>query len=121
MQFDPAPYAAGIRRSNERERENLRECHLLAIDESERAAGVTAAADPGVERITLFGSTAAGVPNSADIDIVIEGGDLYRALESTEKCEFTVDVVEPARLPRHMQESIRKSGRILFDRDSAKR
>jgi predicted nucleotidyltransferase len=82
-----------------------------------------AAADPGVERITLFGSTAAGVPNSADIDIDIafEGGDLYRALESTEKCEFMVDVVELARLPRHMQESIRKSGRILFDRDSAKR
>ena len=120
MEFDPAPYAAGIRGSNERERENLSVVHGKAIQEAERIARVLAAADPDVERITLFGSVA-GAPNNAefDIDLAIEGGDLYRALELTEKSDFTVDLFELSRLPRHMQDSIRKRGRVLFDRKSA--
>lgn len=75
--FDPAPYAEGIRELNRREAERIEARLARARDEAERLAKKIAEADDRVTRVILFGSVATGRPSREDfdIDLALDGGD----------------------------------------------
>jgi predicted nucleotidyltransferase len=67
-----------------------------AKEEAARLARSFAEEDPTLRRAVLFGSVAHGRvsgPNF-DIDLGIEGGDIFRYIAIAEKSSFTVDVVD---------------------------
>jgi len=116
MPFDPEPYAAGLRRENEREAAAIRESARRARAEARRLAAEIGAADAAVRAVFLFGSLAAGEPRRLDfdIDLALDGGDVYAAEEIAESCPFEVDVVSLVRLPEETQKRIRESGEVLY-------
>ena len=118
MPFDPEHYAAGLRRENEREASAIRESARHARAEAVRLAAEIGAADAGVRVVYLFGSLASGEPRHLDfdIDLALDGGDVYAAEEVTESSPFEVDVVLLARLPEKTRARIRESGEVLFTR-----
>lgn len=120
MPFDPERYAAGLRRENEREREQITRDASLAREEAERLARRIGAADPNVRSVYLFGSLASGEPRSIDfdIDLAIEGGDVFAAEEVAESASFPVDVVALDRLPKATRERVLATGRRLYSRGS---
>lgn len=118
MPFDPERYAAGLRRENEREASAIRESARRARDEAQRLAADIAARDPAVRAVYLFGSLASGEPRhlNFDIDLALDGGDVYAAEEVAESSPFEVDVVSLARLPDETRRRIRESGEVIFRR-----
>ena len=116
--FDPSVYSFGLRRANAREHERIarrsRSAHRAAI-ELARAIG---AHDRGVRAVYLFGSLADGRPRRLDfdIDLALDGGDLYRAMELAEASAFSVDIVSLAGLPAHVARRVRTGGTVLFRR-----
>ncbi|NBB91239.1 MAG: hypothetical protein GVY23_08555 [Spirochaetes bacterium] len=123
MPFDPERYAAGLRRENEREAAAIRESVRRARAETHRLAAEIGAADAGVRVVYLFGSLASGEPRhlNFDIDLSLDGGDVYAAEEITESSPFEVDVVSLARLPEETRTRIRESGEALFTRGGRSR
>jgi predicted nucleotidyltransferase len=119
MPFDAERYAAGLRRENERERERIAHEASRAREEAERLAKRIGAADPNVRSVYLFGSLASGNPRSLDfdIDLAIEGGDVFAAEEVAESAPFSVDVVALDRLPQATRERILATGRLLYSWD----
>ena len=89
-----------------------------AREEAARLAARIARADPAVRAVYLFGSLAAGTPRSVrfDIDLAIDGGDVYAAEAVAEESAFACDVVSLERLPDHVQTRIRSTGTVLFER-----
>lgn len=118
MPFEPEPYAAGLRTANEQERRRTSERARRAFEEATRLANAIAATDSSVQTVFLFGSLATGDPARPDfdIDLALEGGDVYRAERVVEASSFQVDLVSLKRLPGHVQERIRKNGRVLYRR-----
>ena len=118
MPFDPSSYVTGIRRQNEREAHEICRRAAAARDEARELAGRVAAADPAVQRVYLFGSLAAGEPCRLDfdIDLAIDGGDVYRAMDVTERSTFQVDVVELRRIAPHIRRQIESGGILLIER-----
>ena len=88
--------------------------------EADQIAAAIAAADPGVRAVYLFGSLAVGDPSHRgfDIDLAIEGGDVYTAEAVAESASFPVDVVSLERLPATVRKRIRETGRRLFPRQA---
>lgn len=119
MSFDPERYAAGIRVANERERKAIDERMQRARSEAQRLAERIKASDSAVRAVYLFGSVAEGSASRIDfdIDLALEGGDTYKALDLTETSDFEVDVVALARLPTHVRERILDRGILLAWRD----
>lgn len=118
MSFDPEPYASGLRRRNDRERAQIEERLAQAKIEAQRLARAILAADASVRAVYLFGSVAAGQPKHIDfdIDIALEGGDSYRAMDIVQSSPFDVDIVDLARIPEHVRMRILDSGiRFLPD------
>ncbi|HKJ85958.1 MAG TPA: nucleotidyltransferase domain-containing protein [Spirochaetia bacterium] len=120
MPFDPERYAAGLRRENERERETIALEASRAREEAARIATQIGSADSNVRSVYLFGSLASGEPRSRDfdIDLAIEGGDVFAAEEVAEAASFPVDVVALDRVPKATRERILASGRRLYSRSS---
>jgi len=58
---------------------------------------------------------AEGVPRNPDfdIDIALDGGDAYRAMDVTDESPYEVDVVELALLPAHVRKRILEKGIVL--------
>ena len=75
--------------------------------------------DSAVRSVTLFGSVAAGNPRAVtfDIDLALEGGDLYRAMEVAESSSRSVDIVDIQRLPDHVRARIQETGAVLYRRN----
>lgn len=48
-----------------------------------------------------------------DIDLALEGGDIYQAMDVAEGSEFPVDLVELRLLPPRMRERILAGGVVL--------
>ncbi len=121
MPFDPESYATGIRAENEREARAIARRAELARAEAARLAAKIASGDPSVQRVVLFGSLADGSPPTPhfDIDLAIDGGDLFRAMEIAEQSEFDVDIVTIACVPEHVQTSINQRGVVLYAADPA--
>lgn len=114
--FDPEPYARGIRDLNERERRAIVERAALARAEAERLALGIGRADPGVRSVRLFGSLARGEPKSLDfdIDLALEGGDVYAAMDAVADSAFKVDLVQLELLPEGARRAVVADGVVLF-------
>jgi len=112
MSFDPRPYAEGIRRQNDKEREDIAKRHKDAMVEARRVAEEIKRHDPEVRSVILFGSVARGEPTRLDfdIDLALDGGDAYRAMDITMDSAFHVDVVELRLLPERVRERIAREG-----------
>jgi predicted nucleotidyltransferase len=118
MPFDAEQYAHGLRRRNEQEAERIAAVANEARNEAREIAGAIARADPEVRAVYLFGSLAGEGPRNLhfDIDLAIDGGDVFVAEEAVEGSNRSVDVVALERLPVETAERIRRSGRLLFER-----
>lgn len=116
MPFDPERYATGLRAANERERREIERRAEAALREAQRIAGEIGRGDAAVERVVLFGSLAEGSPGTArfDIDLALEGGDVYAAMEVAESSPWPVDIVDLDRLPEHIQQAVARNGRVLY-------
>lgn len=112
MIFDPEPYAEGIRRLNQIEKERIRLRAVEARAEAARLAEILKRQDGDIREIILFGSLAEGEPARLDfdIDLALSGGDLYAALDLVEASPFDVDLVDLQRLPPHTRDRILQRG-----------
>ena len=115
MKFDPRPYAEHYRAENEAELRAIGERASAALAEARRLAERILRADTGVRAVILFGSLAEDGPRRKDfdIDLALDGGDLYKALDSVEDSGFDVDVVKLERLPAHVRARIDARGIVL--------
>lgn len=118
MSFDPEKYAVGWRAANERERAEIDERAEKARSEAWRLATLIGERDEAVRAVYLFGSLARGVPARLDfdIDLALDGGDTYKAMDAVADSEFEIDVVDLALLPAWTRERILESGERLFTR-----
>ncbi len=116
--FDPEPYAEGIRALNERERAAIAERAAKARLEAERLARAIGAADPEVQAVYLFGSLASGEPTRLDfdIDLALDGGDPYAAMDLAEGSPFSVDIANLRLLPEGVRKHVVSAGLALFRR-----
>jgi predicted nucleotidyltransferase len=115
MSFDPRPFADHYRAENEAELRVMRERAAAALGEARNLAGRIRQADSCVRAVILFGSLAEGGPRRKefDIDLALDGGDLYKALDVVEDSVFDVDVVRLDRLPDHIRARIKARGMVL--------
>lgn len=115
MIFEPKSYAEGIRRANEAEELAILERASLARDEARRLAAEIRSGDRTVRAVFLFGSLASEGPRRLDfdIDLAIDGGDLYQALDIVETSSFKVDLVDLAHVSEAIAARIRETGRLL--------
>lgn len=119
MPFDPERYASGLRKINEIERQRITEKAEEARREAQRLAKRIGEQDGEVRRVYLFGSLLGDLPRSTsfDIDIALDGGDLYKAMDVTEESAFSVDLVDLERLPEHVRARILEKGQVLYERE----
>jgi predicted nucleotidyltransferase len=115
MKFDPGPYAAHYRAENEEERRRTMSRYDAALEEARHLARRIKEMDSSVRSVILFGSMAEGLPRNPDfdIDIALDGGDAYRAMDVTEESPYEVDVVELRLLPPHVRKRILAKGIVL--------
>lgn len=112
MTFNPLPYAEGIMRLNEAEEEEIRAKAALARAEARRLAEAIRTQDGEVRAVLLFGSLAHGEPARIDfdIDLAVDGGDIYKAMDAVEGSRFRVDLVDLRLLHEDMASRIRGEG-----------
>jgi len=112
MNFDPEPYAAGIRAANELERRRIADRLERARNEAKRLADEIRAADATVRNVILFGSTARGNPSREDfdLDLALDGGDAYKAMDIAAGSPFKVDLVSLDLLPAGMRDAVLATG-----------
>ena len=115
MKFDPRPYAEHYRAENEAELRAIRDRASAALAEARCLAERILREDSGVRAVILFGSLAEDGPRRKDfdIDLALDGGDLYKALDSVEDSAFDVDVVKLERLPPHVRARVDARGIVL--------
>ena len=115
MKFDPRPYAEHYRVDNEAELGAIRERASAALVEACRLAERILREDSSARAVILFGSLAEDGPRRKefDIDLALDGGDLYKALDSVEDSAFDVDVVQLDRLPPHVRARVDARGIVL--------
>lgn len=121
MSFNPEPYAAGLRAANERERREIGRRAEMALREAQRLADEIGCGDPAVRRVVLFGSLVGGLPGTVDfdIDLALDGGDVYAAMAVAESSSWPVDIVNLERLPEHVQQAVARKGRVLYRSDAS--
>jgi predicted nucleotidyltransferase len=115
VSFDPGPYAEHYRAENEEERRRTRARYEAALEEARDLARRIKEKDGAVRGVILFGSMAEGVPRNPDfdIDLALDGGDAYRAMDITDESPYEVDVVELRLLPPHVRKRILEKGIAL--------
>jgi predicted nucleotidyltransferase len=115
MSFDPRPYAEHYRMLNAAEAKAIRERVVVAREEAQNLAARILESDSSVTSVILFGSLAEGSARHKDfdIDLAIDGGDLYKALEITEESPFDVDIVRLDLLPDHLRARVKTRGVVL--------
>jgi len=115
VSFDPKTYAERIKAENAAECERLRTRSLLALQEAERLSMMIRKSDPSVRNVILFGSLAEGVPRNPDfdIDLALDGGDVYKAMDVVDGSDFKVDLVDLRLLPEHVKKRVLEGGKVL--------
>jgi predicted nucleotidyltransferase len=115
VSFDARPFIEHHRAMNEAELQGIRERASAALEEARQLAVRIRQADPEVRAVILFGSLAEEGPRRLDfdIDLALDGGDVYKALDSTEGSPFEVDVVRLDLMPEHVKERIKARGIVL--------
>lgn len=68
-----------------------------------------------MRRIILFGSLCEDGPRRKgfDIDLAIDGGDVFKAMDAADDSPFKVDIVRLDRLPPHIRHRIETRGIVL--------
>ena len=119
MPFDPKAAAARVRSRNRREEKEITNRAIKATEIARKLAMKIGAGDSGVKRVLLFGSLAEGMPRTLDfdIDLAIDGGDIYLAMDVTEGCEMKVDLVDINRVADHIRKRIETKAIELFRSD----
>jgi predicted nucleotidyltransferase len=89
---------------------------LEAKKEAARLAALIAALS-GTKRVFLFGSAATGrrFRLDSDIDLAIEGCDLFAAMGIAEESSFSVDVVDLATAHTMIRASVEEEGVLLYE------
>lgn len=115
MKFDPGPFVEHYRAEATAELVAIRERAASALAEARRIAERIRRSDTAVRRVVLFGSLAEGGPRRKDfdIDLAIDGGDVFRAMDAVEGSPFEVDIVCLDRLPAHVRDRIETRGVVL--------
>ncbi len=115
MSFVADRYACGLLQANEAERTEITIRLEAAFSEAKRVAIAIKSHDPAVLAVILFGSVARKDPSnlSFDIDIALDGGDTYKAMDITETSPFDIDVVSLNLLPDHVRKGILEYGIVL--------
>ncbi len=120
MPFDPEPFADGLRRMNRNEHRKTTARAKAAREEAKTLAERIGTTVPQVRRVLLFGSLLEETPKNPDfdIDLAVEGGDIYRAMEVCESSPWKVDLVNPLEVAASVAERIRETGTVLYEADS---
>lgn len=115
MDFDPNRYAQGLIRMNAAEEEAVSRRLDAAFNEAARIARLIKENDPEVRRVILFGSVARRNPSRLDfdIDLALDGGDTYKAMDITEASSFEVDIVDLRLLAERIHKGILEHGIVL--------
>lgn len=110
--FDPELYAANIRALNQKELAERSVRLAKARAEADRLALKIKEGVPGVTEVYLFGSVATGDVSSSDfdIDLALDGGDVYAAMDIVLDSEFEVDLVNLSLVPQTVRERIMSLG-----------
>lgn len=110
--FDPTQYANTISQINENERIEIGLRLEKALTEAKRLALAIKVNDTSVRSVFLFGSVARANPTSLtfDIDLALDGGDVYKAMDITENSTFSVDIVDLRLLSEITRERILTGG-----------
>ena len=119
MPFDPKAAADRVRSQNKREEIEIKNRANKATETARKLAIEIGARVADVKRVVLFGSLAEGMPRQLDfdIDLAIDGGDIYLAMDVTEGCEINVDLVDINRVSAHIRRRIDAKGIVLFRSD----
>lgn len=96
--FDPEKYAKNIRAQNAELRKKIDERLVVAYNEAESLAQKIKENDKEVKAVYLFGSVARknAFRLDFDIDLALEGGDVYKAMDIVDESDFKVDLVSLA-------------------------
>lgn len=115
MRFDPKPFVEHYRAQNEAEFREIKKRAEAALIEARLLAERILHADPCVHAVILFGSLAEDGPRrkTFDIDLALDGGDLYKALDAVEDSDFKIDVVRLDRVSEHVRDRIKARGVFL--------
>ena len=72
-----------------------------------------------MKRVVLFGSLAEGVPRRLDfdIDLAMDGGDIYMAMDVAAASAIRVDLLDMNRVSEHMRARIAAKGIVLYRRE----
>ncbi|MDP3177587.1 MAG: hypothetical protein Q8M76_06760 [Spirochaetaceae bacterium] len=114
--FDLAEAARRINRENREEAERASARRQEARDEAVRLAAELRAKDPCIKRIWGFGSTfeqALPYRLDSDIDLAIEGGDIYTLQTVAEASRIEVDLVDISDRDDYFARRIRSEGAAL--------
>lgn len=111
MTFDPVPYQRFYRSENARQEARISKRLAEAREEARRLARRLHSV-PGVKAVWFFGSAARNDVRSADfdLDLAVDGGDLFRALDLVDDSTFAVDLVSLERLPEATRTLIVENG-----------
>lgn len=114
--FDPRPYADGLRALNAKERIATATRAGEARIEASRLAETIGRSVPGTRRVILFGSLLTDVPANPtfDIDLAIDGGDIYEAMAICEPSPWAIDIVSLDHLAPGIASRIEATGLPLF-------
>ena len=112
MNFDPKPYLEFHRSEKARQELAVQTRLVQARQEALRLAQTLSRHLAGLRSIWLFGSVARGDPSRPDfdIDLALEGGDLYQAWDCVEDSPFAVDLVSLEHLPLHFRQKVEATG-----------
>ncbi|GAB1482758.1 hypothetical protein MASR2M78_15740 [Treponema sp.] len=112
MTFDAQPYAQATKQRNEAERVQIAKRAVEATEEAKRLARAIKENDPDIKAVYLFGSLAQGTPSNLDfdIDLALDGGDTYKAMDISEESAFSVDLVQLNLVPAHLRKRILETG-----------
>ena len=90
-----------------------------ALQEAHRLAYAFAEAEPELRRVRLFGSLLPGrnYRDDSDIDMAVEGGNIFSFIKIAEVSPCSVDVVDLAGLREGMADRVRNEGVVLYEKD----
>lgn len=109
--------AERMRREDERDGRLLAKRRLAMQQEARRIARVIGRADAEVKRVLLYGSLIPGrtITRQSDIDLLIDGGELSRALTAAEESEYPVDVLRVEDLRPRIRDMVLESAEVLYE------
>jgi hypothetical protein len=108
--------AGRINEENRGEDERAAARRIAAQAEAARIAAALRSGDPAIRRVWGFGSVFEASRRfrmDSDIDLAIEGGDLYRAVSVVGNSSFKVDVIDITDSSDSFAQLVREQGTIL--------